>query len=668
MTKNSISRRTFAKLSTFSLGAAFSGELNAQQQPRELTSASVPTDPIAPGVQYGTVHEPAPFDRPIPFLRKQMQLRAQPFPLQQVRLLPSAFKDAEEANLRYLRALDTDEMLHSFRLTAGLPSAAKPLGGWEKPDCELRGHFAGGHFLSGLALAYASTGEPIFKAKAETMVAALAECQSRLGTGYLSAFPQELFDRLRARKEVWAPFYTLHKIMAGLLDVYAYCGNKQALEVLKGISSWTDQWTAALSEDQMQMVLDTEYGGMNDILYKLAAATGDDHFAAVGDRFTKKRFFNPLALQRDELVGLHTNTHIPQVIGAAQRYEMTGDSRYRDVAQAFWRQVVETRTYATGGTSNNEGWLVGPNRLAKEITLGHDTNECCCAYNMMKLSRSLYTWSADPRYFDSYERLLYNHRLGTIDLQSGMTQYYLGIVPGSWRTFGSERDSFWCCNGTGVEEYAKLQDSIYFHSGDSLYVNLFVPSELDWREKGLRLHQQNHFPQEPNTTLTFAAAPSAALTLHLRIPSWVSAPPTVTINGRAVEASAASGSYLTLHRTWKAGDKIRMELPMHLYTESMADDRNMLAIFYGPILLAGELGKEGIEPKLVENRMGPDLRKLPFQLPKLNTGDQDFLSQIQPGERPLIFHIEHLDRKQGLMPFNQISDQRYTVYWEVNKA
>jgi DUF1680 family protein len=672
MSKSLITRRSFAKLSTASVGAVLAGKLNAQsaqalpETSKEITTASVPGDPQASVVRPGTVHEPAPFDGELTFARKNLRMKVQPFPMTQVRLLPSVFKDAQDANLRYLHELKTDQLLHSFRLTAGLPSNAQPLGGWEKPDGELRGHFAGGHYLSGLALAYASTGDEVLKSKAGTMVAVLAECQSKMGNGYLSAYPSELFDRLRERKKVWAPFYTLHKIMAGLLDVNQYCGNAQALEVLKGIADWTDKWTAALTEAQMQSVLDTEYGGMNDVLYNLAVVTGNEHYVAVGDRFTKKRFFNPLALQRDELIGLHTNTHIPQVIGAARRYEISCDTRFRDVTECFWREVVETRTYATGGTSNNEGWLVGPNRLSKEITLGTSTNECCCAYNMMKLTRTLYTWTADVRFFDFYERLMYNHRLGTIDPHTSMTQYYLGIVPGSWRTFGSPVDSFWCCNGTGVEEFSKLNDSIYFHDDDSLFVNLFIPSELHWPEKGLRLRQQNNFPEQASTALTIDTAAASPLTLKLRIPTWVSSAPVVKINGQQLDATASPGSYLSVRRTWKKGDTIQIELPMSLYVEPMADDPQMQAVFYGPILLAGELGNEGLTPELIENKTGPaDLRKHPYDAPVLRSVSDDVSSWMQPGKEPLVFHTVQQQRDITFKPFHAVNGQRYSVYWRV---
>ena len=362
-----VSRRAFG---AFALaGAVSTAALSEEKAKRRITSASVPEDPDAPGVQEGTVLEEQPFAEPLTFSRHPAPSKVMPFELSQVRLLPSPFVDAQEANRAMLHRLPADRLVHTFRLNASLPTSAEPLGGWEKPDGELRGHFTG-HFLSGCALMYASTGDREVKAKGDEIVAALAQCQQKLPGGYLSAFPTEFFDRLKARKKVWAPFYTVHKIMAGMLDMHRYCGNQQALAVVSGMADWADRWTAGIPEDHMQMVLDTEYGGMNDVLYDLAAVTGEDRFAVVGDRFTKKRFFNPLALRRDELTGLHTNTHIPQVIGAARRYEISSDYRFHDVADTFWHNVVETRTYVTGGTSNNEGWLAGPNKLAAELRQG----------------------------------------------------------------------------------------------------------------------------------------------------------------------------------------------------------------------------------------------------------------------------------------------------------
>jgi DUF1680 family protein len=637
---------------------AATGVSGQEKKKRELTSASVPTDPDAPGVQSGTLPEELPFGPTIEFARRDAGVRVKPFPMTDVRLLPGVFLEAQEANRAFLLAQSTDRLLHVFRVNAGLPSNAEPLGGWEKPDGELRGHFVG-HYLSACALMYSSTGAQEFQIRGRYLVQELAKCQQKLGGGYLSAFPTEFFARLNARKKVWAPFYTVHKIMAGLLDMHTHGGSQEALTVVTGMAEWADQYSAALPEEHMQMVLDTEYGGMNEVLYSLAVITGEERFAHAGDRFTKKRFFNPLALRRDELRGLHTNTHIPQVIGAARRYEISSDQRFRDVADYFWQTVVETRTYATGGTSNNEGWLVQPNRLAAELAMGHDSNECCCCYNMLKLTRLRYGWSADPRLFDYYERALYNHRLGTIN-PVGETQYYLGIVPGSWRTFATKYDSFWCCTGTGVEEYSKLNDSIYFHDENGIYVNLFIASEVNWTEKQFRLRQETKFPQEARTSFAVEAARSVKLTLHLRVPVWIAGDATVKINGTVSDVSAAAGSYLSITRTWKQGDRVEMDLPMALRYEAMPDNRSLRAILYGPLVLASGVGSA----EQGDGAMGPNMKKYPAPpIPSFQVGEKAPAEWLHPAGEPLTFRAQ--EAGMTFIPFYKMTGQRYSIYWKI---
>lgn len=657
-----LSRRAFAATA---IGGTAAAVVRAGERTHPATQDSDPQDPEAPAPQQNTVAEIAPFGETLVFTRYDVQPKVRPFPMTQVRLLPSPFRDAQEANRALINKLPTDRLVHTFRLNAGLPSAAQPLGGWEKPDCELRGHYVG-HFLSACGLMYSSTGDAAIKAKGDAIVSELAKCQKNLGGQYLSAFPVSFFDRLNARQKVWAPFYTVHKIMAGMLDMHQHCGNEEALSVLKGMADWADKWTASLPEEHMQMVLDTEYGGMNEVLYNLAAVTDEDHYAAVGDRFTKKRFFNPLVLRRDQLLGLHANTHIPQVIGAARRYEISSDRRFHDVSRCFWDEVTEGRTYVTGGNSNNEGWLVEPGRLAKELSLGTSTNECCCAYNMLKLTRKLYTWTADPRYFDYYERTLYNHRLGTIDLNTGETQYYLGVVPGSWRTFATVYDSFWCCNGTGLEEYSKLNDSIYFHDEQGLYVNLFIPSEVHWPEKGIRLRQTTQFPEAERTELLLDVNQPTLMALHIRVPAWCAMPPRIRINGKTAEVSAMPGSYVSVFRTWRDGDRVEMELPMRLHMESMPDDPTLQAILYGPLVLAGELGDEGITEKMVIGKMGPDLKHTPpATLPLLHVKGSDPSTWLEPAGKPLTFRTKGQQRALTFAPFHTVSGQRYSVYWNI---
>src|SRR5579862_9581330 len=575
-----LGRRAFTAIAA---GAAAVPALPAQQAPPPPAP-----NPDTSQQRRGTAPEGAPFDHPLEFTSKPAPLKVRPFPMTQVRLTGGICKTAEDWNRGYMDRLPAGRLLHNFRINAGLASTAAPFGGWEEPAGELRGHFTG-HYLSAAALVYASRGDKEIKAKGDEMVAALAQCQQKLGGGYLSAFPREFWDRLDARKQVWAPFYTIHKIMAGMFDQYRLAGNRQALEVLQGMATWADEWTAPKTEEHMQDILNTEYGGMNDVLYNLAAAVKDDRWAKVGDRFTKKRFFNPLALRRDELRGLHVNTHIPQVIGSARRYELSSDMRFHDVADYFWQEVVSARTYPTGGTSNGEGWLVPPRQLASELKRSTATAECCCGYNMLKLTRHLYGWTGDPRYFDFYERTLLNERIGTIHPGNGHTQYYLSLTPGAYKTFNTEDQSFWCCTGTGVEEYSKLNDSIYWHDQDGLYVNLFVPSELNWPEKGLRVRQETNFPEKPETALIVTADHAVEMPLRIRIPGWADAGGVVKINGKPLETFAGPGSYLTIKRTWQTGDRVELAMPMRLHIEAAPDDSRIQAVMYGPLVLAADL-------------------------------------------------------------------------------
>jgi DUF1680 family protein len=633
--------------------------------------------------------ETPPFDGPLVFSRNDVARKAEPFPMAQVRLLPgSAYHDAQEWNRGYMSRLTADRLLYTFRVNAGLPAgAAKPLGGWEQPEngqrsSELRGHFVG-HYLTALAQASAN-GDREARAKGDEMVAELARCQQKLVGKYLSAFPTTWWDRLEKGERVWAPFYTIHKVMAGLFDMYRVAGNRQALQVVEGMAAWADEWTAPKSEEHMQRILTIEFGGIAETLYHLAAATNTDRWARTGDRFQKKSFINPLASRRDELRGLHANTHIPQAIAAARRYEISSDTRFHDVAAYFFEEVTTARAYVTGGTSNAELWLAPPRRLAAELKRSANTAECCCAYNMLKLARQLYSWSAEPGYFDYYERVLLNHRIGTIRPGSGHTQYYLSLTPGVWKTFGTEDQTFWCCTGSGVEEYSKLNDSIYWRDRDGVYVNLFIASELDWPERGLKLRQETKYPESPNTMLTVTAAGPAAMTLRVRVPGWLQSAPVVKLNGRALEASAAPGGYLALNRVWKAGDKLEMELPMRLRVESMPDDPRMQAFLYGPLVLAGDLGADGLTEAHISGpnlRVGaPDIEQhgsplgptnttppiKAVEIPVFQAAGAEPGSWIKAGGKPLSFRTTGQKQDVTLVPLNSILDRRYAVYWQLS--
>ena len=595
-----------------------------------------------------------------PVSREKVAWKAIPFPMKQVRLGDGPCKIAMEADRHYLRSLPPDRLLHTFRITAGIASSAQPLGGWEAPDVELRGHYAGGHYLSACALMYASAGDEDLKKNADTVVTELGKCQAALKSGYLSAFPVEFFDRLRDREKVWAPFYTIHKIMAGLLDMYVYCGNEQALDMVQKMTGWVDGYTGPLSYEHMQRVLSTEFGGMGEVLSNLYAVTGKSDYLEMAQRFDKKAFFDPLAAHRDELKGLHVNTHIPQVIAAARYYELTGERRYRDIAEYFWNEVVSERSYCTGGTSNGESWNVDPGKLSTE--LGPSTTECCCAYNMMKLTRHLFGWSPDARLMDYYERTLFNHRLGTINPEDGTMMYYLPLASGYWKTFGRPLDALWCCTGTGSEEYAKLADTIYFHNDESLYVNLYIDSQLSWPEKGLQIRQETRFPVEQGTTITISADSPTQLAINLRIPHWVQGG-SVKINGMALPTFASPSSYLTLNRVWKSGDKIELSLPMGLHIEIMPDDESIQAAMYGPLVLAGKF--ETVTTDMTYSGYGPKAGN-EVKVPGIVADSGRPTAWIEPdSKRPLVFHAVGQSQALTLVPLNQVIHERYAVYWKV---
>ncbi len=397
--------------------------------------------------------------------------RLVPFPLASVRLAPGIFQEQEEINARYLDSLTVDRLLHSFRVTAGIPSSVTPYKGWEDPTCELRGHFAGGHFLSAVALASAASGNTVLKSRGDELVAGLDACQKKIGTRYLSAYPTELFEHLAQGKPVWAPFYTYHKIMAGLLDMHLLAGNADALRIAEGMGQWAHEYFWGISADQRQRMLRTEYGGMNEVLANLAAVTKKERYLDAARLFEQPGFLDPLAARRDELQGLHANTHVPKIIGAARMYEVTGDRRYREIAEYFLAEVLAARNYVIGNTSLDEHWKTPAGHL--EGTLAWTNAECCVAYNLMKLERLVFGWTADARWMDAYERALFNCRLGTQNAQ-GLKQYFFPLAAGYWRAYNSPEESFWCCTGTGVEEFAKFADTIYFRRGSDLYVNQFI--------------------------------------------------------------------------------------------------------------------------------------------------------------------------------------------------
>ena len=591
----------------------------------------------------------------------------QPFDLLAVRLRPGPVLDALETNRRFLLALDPERLLHMFRVTAGLPSEATPLGGWEAPENELRGHFTG-HYMSACALLWAQTGDPTIRERGVRVASALAQCQAAIGSGYVSAFPEELFDRLRAGLPAWAPFYTLHKIMAGLLDTATLSADPAALDTLLGMATWVERWTHPLDAAQMAKVLEREYGGMNELLYNLSVVSGESRWQALAQRFDRERIFAPLAAQRDELQGLHVNTTIPQIIGAARGFEVTGSIGQRRVAEFFWHTVAERRCYCTGGTSNGESWNTPPGALARELS-GY-TEESCVTYNMQKLTRHVYCWTADARLADYYERTFYNGILGVQHPVDGNKLYYLPLASGYWKLFGTPLHDFWCCTGSMSESFAKLGDSIYFHDESGIYVNLFVPSELNWAERGVRLALDTRFPEEDTVRLTVLGARRARFAVHVRVPYWT-AGGSISLNGTLLPGSVHSGGYFTLERRWSEGDVLSVHLPMRLHAAPMPDDASVVAVMYGPLVLAARLGTAGLTAENL--RAGPTLpRKVPeyaaepIGIAPIVARSRDPSSWLRPvAGRALEFSTIGQESDLTLVPLNRIFDERYAVYFNV---
>ena len=598
------------------------------------------------------------------------QRKASAFPLSSVRVLQPEFVKWQELNRAYLHALDAERLLHTFRLNAGLPSSAQPLGGWEAPQVELRGHFLG-HYLTACALMSQSAADAALKDKAGDIVHELAKCQQKLGSGYLSAFPEEFFGRLRDGKRVWAPFYTLHKILAGLIDMYRLCDNREALKVAEGIGQWTARWTAALPPEHMQKVLEVEFGGMNEALFDLYELTRNDDYAAAARRFDHARVFDPLAEGRDALTGLHANTQIPKVIGAARTFELTGEERYRKIAEFFWRQVTGHRCYCTGGTSNREHWRTPPDRLSTELS--DATQECCCTYNLLKLTRRLFAWTADARCADYYERAFWNGIAGTMCPEDGMTMYFVPLASGYWKLYAWPYDSFWCCTGTGTESFSKLADSIYFHDEGGIWVNLYLSSEVDWKQRGVRLRQQTGFPEQDSARFTVETAqPGVRFQLRLRVPHWTRGF-RVLVNGRNLSGKAVSPGYFVADRNWRSGDVVEVRFPMHVRAEAMPDDPNLQAFFYGPLVLAGDLGREGLTP---ESHRGGKLRNgrehfltgKPVPAPDLKAAGDPEKWILRDATDPVRFRLEGQPARINLLPFYRIDWQRYAIYWRLTPA
>lgn len=589
--------------------------------------------------------------------------KVQPFDLENVRLLDGPFKAAMERDWQYLLKLDPDRLLYAFRLNAGLPSAAEPLGGWEAPKVEVRGHFVG-HYLSACALMFASTRDEQLKERAALMVRELAKCQQT--GGYLGAFSESFIDRVETGKNVWAPYYTLHKILAGLLDIHSRCGNAQALQVARRFGDWVAARNERLSDEQMQKMLAVEHGGINEAMANLYALTGDEKHLRAARQLFHQQVLDPLAARQDKLAGLHANTQFPKVIGAARLYELTGEQRYRTIAEFFWDRVVNHHSYVIGGNSDHEHFGP-PDQLARRVSPW--TAETCNTHNMLKLTRHVFAWNPTAAQADYYERALYNQILATQDPRTGMMGYHVPLFGAWFMPYNTPHDSFWCCTGTGVESHAKYGDSLYWHDRDSLYVNLFIASELTWKEKGLVVRQETKFPEQDTTRLMLKCERPVELALKIRRPAWAGGM-SVSVNGKPAEPPPHVAGYLELQREWKNGDRVEVRLPMSLRLEAMPDDPNRAAICYGPCVLAGALGSDGIVSPMPYAKGQSDFfkGKTAPSAPVLLAQGRPVTDWVEavPGKL-LTFRTKGVGQPTDvtMVAFHTLPPQRYSVYWDL---
>ena len=611
----------------------------------------------------------------------KIQVKASSFDLEEVRLLDSRFKDNMDREGKRMLSLPNERLLHSFRVNAGMLTDEKnsvtkmpqPLGGWESLDMELRGHSIG-HLLSGLSFQYASTGNEIFKKKADSLVAGLAEVQVALDEqGYLSAFPQKYIDRNIRGEKVWAPWYTLHKIAAGLIDAYWYTGNQQALDVVSKMASWAYKKVDTLSKEQLALMLRNEFGGMNEAWYNLYSITGNPEHKKLGDLFYHHAVMDPLALQEDKLNKLHANTVIPKINGEARAYELTGNEKDKTITTYFWDDIIKNQTYVIGSNSDKEHFIE-PGKISKYIT-GY-TGETCNTYNMLKVTRHLFTWDADVKYADYYERALYNHILGQQDPKTGMVCYFTPLKTGSFKVYSTRDSSFWCCVGSGFESQSKYSEAIYYHNNKGVFVNLFIPSVLSWKEKGFKLKQETNYPEEATTRLTVENPGSGAIQLYLRYPHWAVNGAAVKINGKNLKINQLPGSYIVLSQKWKKGDRIEITYPMSLRLEATPDNPKIAAVLYGPIVMAGELGTEGMrspqpyhDPKDPYQYYDYDYHVPANLVHTLNSSGHridDYIKAVA-GE-PLTFKTVNKDKRGEvtLVPYYNLHRQRYVVYWDLD--
>ncbi|TXK47936.1 glycosyl hydrolase [Pontibacter qinzhouensis] len=604
------------------------------------------------------------------------------FPLNAVSLAESPFLKAQQTDMQYILEMDVDRLLAPFLKEAGLPTKAQSYGNWENTG--LDGHI-GGHYLTALSLMYASTKNEVLLQRLNYMVAELAKCQQQNGNGYVGGIPggQQMWQQVAAGKieadnfslnKKWVPLYNIHKIYAGLIDAYRIAGNQQAREVLVKLSDWCLDITKNLTDAQMQQMLRSEHGGLNETFADVAEITGDKKYLALAERFSHQLILEPLLAQKDVLNGMHANTQIPKVIGYKRVADVAGSETWDEAAGFFWNSVINNRTVAIGGNSVREHFHPSDNFTSMiESEQGPET---CNTYNMLKLTKQLFATNPDVKYLDYYERALYNHILSSQHPTKGGFVYFTPMRPRHYRVYSSTQEDFWCCVGSGLENHGKYGELIYAHNDQDLFVNLFIPSTLQWQQKGLTVQQKTNFPFEEGTQLQLNLKKAQKFALNLRYPGWVKAGEMkVKVNGKEVKTTAAPSSFVTIDRKWKNKDVVTVELPMHTKAEFLPDGSSWASFVHGPIVLAGVTDTTDIPGLWGDGtRMGHVANGQMYPIdeaPVIVATKQNAAAALTPvPNKPLTFTAAgavspEQFKNVKLVPFFQVHEARYMLYWPV---
>ena len=605
----------------------------------------------------------------------QSALYGNEFPLHDVKLLDSRFKDAMDLNVEVLLSYDTDRLLAPYLKEAGLQPKGEDFTNWAGLD----GH-VGGHYISALAIHYAATGDERLKERLDYVLSQLALCAAARNDGYIGGVPNGdvLWEEIRKGNggkvwDYWVPWYNVHKMYAGLRDAWVYTGSKPALNMFLNLCDWGADLISNLSPEQMEKMLGNEFGGMNEVFADAYAITGNEKYLTAAKRFTHHALYDNLHDGVDRLDNMHANTQVPKVIGYQRVAEVSGDEEYHKTADFFWDTVVNNRSLSFGGNSRREHFASAAD--AKSYVDDREGPESCNTNNMLKLTEGLFRMNPDARYADFYERALYNHILSTQHPEHGGYVYFTPARPGHYRVYSKPNSAMWCCVGTGMENHGKYGQFIYTHSGDSLWVNLFIPSELNWTQEGVTITQTNSFPTEESTKLTVSTESPKTFTLNLRHPGWCENP-VVKVNGNPVKVKSAPSSYIALNREWSDGDVVEMQLPMRIRIEELNYLPSYVSVMRGPIVLAARLNAQLPMPGLIADDgrwghiAGGELVSV-FDTPLL-IGDRKSmvkrLNALKPIEGGVMAYdasglFENEGDKVILEPFNGIHDSRYTLYF-----